>query len=232
VSFAGADLVGEWQVIMNDQISTSSTGERVITVQSSMAVGELSPNNTPIVDGGALRTAMRQFATGVAIITTEWKSELYGMTVNSLTSVSLDPPLISVCFIPEARTAKSVISRRRFNVHVLAATGKDLCGTFAKAGGDRYAETKYNLDEAGIPVLEEAVAVFQCDVASTVVAGDHTIVFGLVRGVIETPEFTGKQPLIFWNGLLTEPHVAENDAPPKKIEQWELHEWESNGLMW
>jgi flavin reductase ActVB len=186
----------------------------------------------PVVDGDSFRAGMRRSAAGVAIVTTEFASELHGMTVSSFTAVSLDPPLVSVCFIPETRTARSVEARGRFNVHVAAAAGDELCRRFAHGGGDHYVDTRYGLDDAGLPVLYESLAIFHCEVAGTVVAGDHVVCFGLVRQLTMPAETEDASPLVFWKGLLTEPRLPSDGESAMMGEAWAGVDWEPVGLLW
>ena len=85
----------------------------------------------PLVDPMAMRQTMGRFATGVAVITTEDASGPHGMTVNSLTSVSLDPPLLLVCFNHGARTAEAAVSSGKFVVNILSRRQQAIALRFA-----------------------------------------------------------------------------------------------------
>lgn len=134
----------------------------------------------PLIDPMVMRQTMARFATGVAVITTEHERIPHGMTVNSLTSVSLDPPLLLVCFNHGARSAEAVVASGRFVVNILSRRQESIAMRFAQRGEDHFAGL--GLEYAGhrVPVVPQALAHLECDVERTVEAGDHTIVFGAV----------------------------------------------------
>lgn len=135
------------------------------------------------VDPMAMRQTMGRFATGVAVITTEHDGVPHGMTVNSLTSVSLDPPLLLVCFHHGARSAEAVTSAGRFAVNILASRQQPIALRFAQRGEDHFAGLGLEYDGHRVPVVPGALAHLDCDVERVVEAGDHTIVFGTVVDV-------------------------------------------------
>ncbi|WP_131739319.1 flavin reductase family protein [Actinomadura roseirufa] len=134
------------------------------------------------VDSAAMRRVMGRFATGVAVITTvDAAGDPHGMTLNSLTSVSLDPPLILVCFGSRARTAVAVAESGRFAVSILAARQEPIALRFAGRGEDHFAGLPLSYGEHDVPVVPDALAHLECEVDRQVVAGDHVVVFGAVR---------------------------------------------------
>ncbi|WP_211261324.1 flavin reductase family protein [Pseudonocardia acaciae] len=149
------------------------------------------------VDPVAMRRAMGRFATGVAVITAlDAEGTPHGMTLNSLTSVSLDPPLLLVCFNHGARTATAVADTGRFAVSVLAARQEPIARRFAARGDDHFAGLPLSYGRHRVPVVPDALAHLECTVDRTVTAGDHVVVFGLVE---HTCERDG-QPLAFLSG--------------------------------
>lgn len=149
------------------------------------------------VDPAAMRRAMGRFATGVAVITAlDTDGVPHGMTVNSLTSVSLDPPLLLVCFTHGARTATAVTDAGRFAVSILAARQEPIARRFAARGDDHFAGLPLSYGQHQVPVVPDALAHLECTVDRTVEAGDHTVVFGLVQ---RTCDRDG-QPLAFLSG--------------------------------
>jgi flavin reductase (DIM6/NTAB) family NADH-FMN oxidoreductase RutF len=103
----------------------------------------------PGVDPTTYRQVMGCFATGVAVVATAANGELCGLTVNSLTSVSLDPPLLLVCLNHDSRTLAAVRAVGRFSVSLLACGQKRLSNSFARRGGDHFAG--YGLPGASAP---------------------------------------------------------------------------------
>ncbi|WP_242908090.1 flavin reductase family protein [Actinomadura terrae] len=134
------------------------------------------------VDPATMRRVMGRFATGVAVITAlDACGDPHGMTVNSLTSVSLDPPLLLVCFGVRARTALAVAESGRFAVSVLAARQEPIALRFAGRGEDHFAGLPLTYGEHDVPVVPDALAHLECTVERRVAAGDHMVVFGAVR---------------------------------------------------
>jgi flavin reductase (DIM6/NTAB) family NADH-FMN oxidoreductase RutF len=161
------------------------------------------------VDGHTLRQTMGGFSTGVAIITTECDGEPHGMTVNSLTSLSLDPPLVLVCLTVGARTTDAVSRRGAFVVNVLSHRQRALSSAFARAGEDHFAHLDLERTADGLPVLPGGVGRLECDVEQVQPGGDHLIVIGRVRRC-EPREGT---PLLFYRGRYHEIHGEGHVAP-------------------
>lgn len=148
------------------------------------------------IDANTMRHVMGRYATGVAVITTEVDGEPHGMTMNSLTSVSLDPPLLLVCFNHGARSAEAVQASGTFVVNILSRRQKEVAMRFAKRGESHFEGLNLEYGEHAVPVVPRALAHVECDVHQVVEAGDHTVVFGLVTRTC-TEE---GQPLAFYGG--------------------------------
>lgn len=129
-----------------------------------------------------MRRTMGRFATGVAVITTlDLDGTPHGMTVNSLTSVSLDPPLILVCFGRGARTADAVSRSGRFAASVLASRQEPIARRFASKGDNHFEGLRLNFGDHQVPVVPEALAHIECTVNLAFDAGDHLVVIGEVQ---------------------------------------------------
>lgn len=140
------------------------------------------PARTPAIDPSAMRRAMGRWATGVAVITTlDAGGQPHGMTLNSLTSVSLDPPLLLVCFNHGARTADAIIGSGRFAVSILAARHEHIARRFAGRGEEHFAGLPLNYGQHSVPVVPGALAHLECAVERHLAAGDHVIVIGAVQ---------------------------------------------------
>lgn len=125
---------------------------------------------------------MGRFATGVAVITTlDQAGQPHGMTVNSLISVSLDPPLILVCFTEGARTGDAVTGTGRFAASVLASRQEPIARRFASRGEDHFEDLPLNYGEHDVPVVPDALAHVECRVSNSFTAGDHLVVLGAVE---------------------------------------------------
>jgi flavin-dependent trigonelline monooxygenase, reductase component len=150
-----------------------------------------------VLDRRELRRALGRFVTGVTILTAlDEAGRVRGLTANSFTSVSLDPPLILVCI--DHRTASHDVFDRtdRFVVNILADDQTELANRFASSSADKFDDVAVLRDRTGPPVLDGCTAWLACDVESRFSAGDHLVVIGRVR------EFATDvaQPLAFCQG--------------------------------
>lgn len=156
------------------------------------------------IDGKEFRGVLGQFATGVAVITTEDEGgEKNGMTVSSFTSVSMDPPLILFCAKEGSKTMAEVQENGHFAVNILRDDQKNLCYQFAGKEPDKFKGVASHAGQAyGDPMIDGAIATLECKLSSIQAGGDHKIVIGQVVGLSKTPE--ADQPLIFWDGKIKE----------------------------
>jgi flavin reductase (DIM6/NTAB) family NADH-FMN oxidoreductase RutF len=146
-----------------------------------------------------LRRAWGQFATGVTVITTRTRSgQRAGLTANSFTSVSLEPPLIQWNLSKTAPSLAAFWESSHFAVNVLAEGQRDLCGHFARGQEDKFEDVETLEGPYGIPLIEGAIAQFECRLYATYDAGDHIIFLGLVEGFRQRAE----EPLLFFGGKL------------------------------
>ena len=137
---------------------------------------------------------MGQFATGVAVVTTRGPA---GLTTNSFCSLSLDPMLVLVCLDVGSRTLAAVFEERRLAVSLLSAAQRDIAVRFAgkAAHADKFREGEWR-EEAGVPVLEGAVAWVAGPVRELVPGGDHVIAITAA----EAFGAPGGEPLVFHAG--------------------------------
>ncbi len=148
----------------------------------------------------SLRSVMRQWATGVALVTALEGEKAHGMTVSSLASVSLSPPMILVCLEKGTRTEGMVRRSGRFAVNILAANQQDLSDRFAGRitdEGDRFAGVSNFPAPSGLPIVEGCLAYLDCKVAAVYEAGTHTIVLGEVNSA---SRLRAGSPLVYFNG--------------------------------
>ena len=133
----------------------------------------------------AFLRACAQFATGVAITTVlDSSGAPHGMTVNSFTSVSLDPPLVLVCIDHKARILDHFLTSQAFAINILRESQQDLSIQFARPGEDRFGAVEWFAGETGVPLLPDALATLECAVFQRVQSGDHTIMIGEVVSAI------------------------------------------------
>ncbi len=150
------------------------------------------------VDPRQFRDAMGHFATGVTVLTTRHEGELHGMTANSVTSVSLDPMLILVCLMKDARTALAIQAAERFAVNILTEGQDELSQRFARPGQNHFEGLDLMEGPHGLPLLPGCLAHLTAQVTEIVPAGDHDVVFGEVDHVHVNPN--GGSPLLFFQG--------------------------------
>ena len=127
------------------------------------------------------RNAMGSFATGVCVLgATRRDGHMVGMTVNSFTSVSLDPPMVLVCLGAESPRSQAIIDSGRFAVSMLAADQENVSNHFAQPGEGLADGMPCKPGENGAPLVEGAAATVECDIHDVHEAGDHLIVVGQV----------------------------------------------------
>ncbi|WP_433345725.1 flavin reductase family protein [Micromonospora sp. CA-111912] len=131
------------------------------------------------VSGPELREFMRNWATGVAVVTSRLAGRPVGCTVNAFTSVSLLPPLLLVSLARTSRTLAAITAEGGFAVNLLDRRQRDLADRFATAAGDRFAGVAHRTVD-GLPLLDGAmaVAVAVCTVTQLIGVADHTLVLG------------------------------------------------------
>jgi flavin reductase (DIM6/NTAB) family NADH-FMN oxidoreductase RutF len=148
------------------------------------------------VDPAAMRRMMGGFATGVAVVTTACDGEPRGMTVNSLTSVSLSPPLLLVCLARGAHTTEAITRRGAFVVNLLSERQEELSRLFASPGTNRFAGLGTEATESGLPVLPRTLGWAECALTEALPAGDHLIALGRVLSCT----YRDGLPLVFYRG--------------------------------
>lgn len=144
-----------------------------------------------------LREAMRQWTSGVTVVTTLHQGMPHGMTVNSFTSISLDPPMIAVSMTTTTRTCRYLLASGYFGVHILEQNQQNLADIFSGRGMDesnRFSTVGYFPGIHDIPLLDEPMALLQCRVMNTHPLKNSTIILGEVLAVHVNPE---KHPLVY-----------------------------------
>lgn len=149
-------------------------------------------------DPRGFRDAIGRFPTGVCVVTTFGPDGPAGLTTNAVSSLSLDPLLLLVCFDNGSRTLPAVRSSGRFGVNVLAAGQEELARVFASKAmpAEKFAAVTH-VEEHGVPVLDGAAAWIACSLTELLPGGDHTIGIGAVLGTYSAPE---REPLVFEGG--------------------------------
>ncbi|MFL1380807.1 flavin reductase family protein [Nocardiopsis protaetiae] len=134
------------------------------------------------VDPQRFRDAMAAVCAPVTVVTTLVEGVPHGATVSSFTSLSLDPPLVTVALDRRSALLRRIRTAERFGVNLLGHGQDDLALLFARRGSDRFGATAWHIDR-GLPRLDGAAGWLRCDLHRTVEGGDHLLLFGLVTGV-------------------------------------------------
>jgi 3-hydroxy-9,10-secoandrosta-1,3,5(10)-triene-9,17-dione monooxygenase reductase component len=152
----------------------------------------------PAPDSDRFRAVMGHFATGVTIVTCQGAGGPAGLTTNAVTSLSLDPLLLLVCFARGSRTLAAVRESRRFAVNVLRAGQEDLARVFAskRVGREKFEAVTHRVRH-DVPVLDDALAWAACDLRDLHDGGDHVIAVGAVT---QMGAGDGGEPLVFFRG--------------------------------
>lgn len=150
-------------------------------------------------DSRDLRSALGCFPTGVCLVTTlgpQGRPE--GMTINSFSSVSLDPPMVLWSLARGATSASVFRDAEYFAINVLAAEDQELSSHFARSAPDKFAAhaARFVPGLGGAPLLQGAAAVFQCHTRHRNYGGDHIILIG----VVERYTYNSAAPLLFHRG--------------------------------
>lgn len=149
-------------------------------------------------DSLQFRRALGRFATGVCVITANPPGfKPFGLTVNSFSSLSLTPPLVLWSLQKSSDTLEAFRVATRYAVNVLSSEQQALSSRFARKSEHELREGEYRDGEAGLPLLDGALASFECDIDARHDGGDHIILVGRVRALRLD---SGGRPLLYYEG--------------------------------
>lgn len=158
-----------------------------------------------------MRRAMGRFTTGVAVVSADdGDGEPCGMTISSLTSISLDPAIVLVSLTHGSRTTDAVDARGRFAVSILSSRQEAVARRFATRGGARFEGLPSDRTGLGLPVVADALAHLECTVHSAHDIGDHRVFYGDVAE-LRWRDGTG---LAFYSGRFGDFHDFGHDEVP------------------
>ncbi|MEL7446766.1 MAG: flavin reductase family protein [Pseudomonadota bacterium] len=147
-------------------------------------------------DPRSLRDALGTFATGVTVVTTlSPDGEPVGLTANSFTSVSLEPPLLLVCPARSATTTAALEVCDHFAINVLESRQEAVSTLFATKGTERFEGTEFETWDHDVPILRDALASFECRKYALHEGGDHLI---LVGEIVRARYATHGDPLLYF----------------------------------
>jgi flavin reductase (DIM6/NTAB) family NADH-FMN oxidoreductase RutF len=156
----------------------------------------MSSHGVPTLDPALYRRTCARFATGITVVTVvDEHNRPHGMTVNSFSSVSLDPPLVLVSIDLRNAILGHFLSSPYFAINVLAERQEHLSRRFSSVSENRFTGIDWHPGEFGVPLLDGVLAQLECSVTRTFEAGDHTVLIGEVR----LASYTAGRPLVFFN---------------------------------
>lgn len=151
------------------------------------------------VSADDFKAALGSWASGVTVVTTELDGLVYGITVSSFSSLSMDPKLILVSLQDTNHLPGMIKKSRKFAVSILAVGQDEISGYFATSGRDPAPAFDGAIpvlrSGLGCPVIEGAIATIDCELEEAIQGGDHTIAIGRVVGATADAEL---QPLIYF----------------------------------
>jgi flavin reductase (DIM6/NTAB) family NADH-FMN oxidoreductase RutF len=148
-------------------------------------------------DTKAFRHALGSFPTGVAVVTAVGGADPVGMTVNSFTSVSLDPPLVLWCLKKDSHRYQIFADATAFTINVLGTEHENVSSRLARQGEHTLTDVDLMETELGPPALADAHAIFECAREAVYDGGDHLILIGRVARFARRD---GGAPLVFYRG--------------------------------
>ncbi|MGW2282910.1 flavin reductase family protein [Streptomyces sp. NPDC001770] len=148
----------------------------------------------PVTAADQLRRAFGCFPSGVAAVCARYEGKPLGLAASSFTSVSLDPPMVSMCIQHSSTTWPKLREQPRLGLSVLAEGQDEICARLASKLGDRFAGTEWFASDDGSIFVDGATLWLDCTVREEVPCGDHDIVLLEIHGLSATPD---APPLVF-----------------------------------
>lgn len=151
------------------------------------------------VDADSLKGALRQFASGVTIVTAGEGDAMYGITVSAFTSISVEPPIVMVAIGHSSPLVERILTAEHYAVNILSADQEQLSARFAASleGAEKYRDIKIAVGSSGAPGIPGALAVLDCVLDQTLQVATHILMFGRVVEVILSSD--SHDPLLYYN---------------------------------
>lgn len=149
-------------------------------------------------DTPAFKDTLSRFATGVTIIATQADGQPIGFAAQSFQALSLDPPMVMFAVMKTSRSFPFLTQVGRFGVSVLGDDQAQVAEVFGRRGDNKFAQVDWSLSQADNPLIDGALAWFDCELDVVLDGGDHHVIFGRVLSHDANPEASG--PLIYSRG--------------------------------
>ena len=151
------------------------------------------------IDPREFRNTVGCFATGITVITTvDEDRNPVGLTANSFTSLSLDPPMVLFCIDRKVASFEAFHANRHFAVNILSVDQRDISQRFAQSGPEKWSGVEFETWSTGCPILSDCVANLECEVDSVYEGGDHVILVGIVQSMASCDGEL--EPLVYFRG--------------------------------
>jgi flavin reductase (DIM6/NTAB) family NADH-FMN oxidoreductase RutF len=153
-----------------------------------------------VIDADEFRKACGLWATGVSIVTSvDGRGNPFGLTMNAVTSLSLEPPMFLVCVDKGSDTLRAILDSGVFCVNVLAQGQEALSDRFAKKGDDKFSGIEHTAGRTGAPMLAGTLLAVECTVKAVLPGGDHEIFCGEVERFVAN-QSDAVEPLMYYRG--------------------------------
>ena len=139
--------------------------------------------DSQVIDG--FRSAMRNLSAAVTLITVAYGGQRNGCTATAVCSVTTEPPMLLACLNRSASSYQQIVDTGRFTVNILRPDHQDIAMRFASgsSGEARFSDPRWIMGQEGLPILNDALATFECEVDRRMDAGTHDVFFGRVLAV-------------------------------------------------
>lgn len=186
-------------------------------IGSMMTKADTQINAPQKIDPRELRNCFGKFATGITVITSNTKNgKKIGLTVNSFSSLSIDPPMILWSLDNRSFNLEDLKEASHFAVNVLASDQMEISNNFASRAEDKFDGIEIFDGKNGMPILKDTVAYLECKNVNQYPGGDHTIFVGEVVNF----EISNKKPLLYANGQygLAARHPSNHFPEPESLD--------------
>lgn len=154
-----------------------------------------------MIEPGLYKEVMASFPSGVTVVTTlDSEGGVAGITASAFSALSIDPPLVLFCPNYQSDTYPILRDSKRFAIHLLSADQQAEAYAFASKGKEKAQAIAWRLSELGNPLLENSVAIIECELWREYDGGDHAIIVGEVKNLILPDE--PLPPLLYHRGKL------------------------------
>ncbi len=150
-----------------------------------------------MIDANRYKQTLGSFPTGVCVITMPFEDTFHGITISSLSAVSLSPPLVSFCIEHNANSYQLLENTNKININILGASQQDICWHFAKHGKWREDFPYEHLE--GLPAFINAAATMHCNISQRIKAGDHDII---ICEVVDSVANLDVKPMVYVRGKI------------------------------